>query len=79
MMAQLLDKNNIPISEDARKKDGGLGSDNKERCHALVVGSSYSSFFTIDLGASSHMDDIKYFFSSMYSDSGPSIRMGDDS
>ena len=39
MMAQLLGKNNIPVPEGARKKDVNLGSDNKERCHALVAGS----------------------------------------
>ena len=29
MMAQLLEKNNIPVPEGARKKDGSSGSDNK--------------------------------------------------
>ena len=38
MMAQLLEKNNIPLPEGTRKKDGGSGSDNKERFHALVDG-----------------------------------------
>ena len=48
MMAQLLEKNNIPLPEGARKKDGGLGLDNKKRFHALLVGSSRSSSFIID-------------------------------
>ena len=39
MMAQLLERNNIPVLDDARKKDGSSGSDNKEKCHALVAGS----------------------------------------
>ena len=43
MMVQLLEKNNIPILEGARKKDGISSSDNKERFHALVVGSLDSS------------------------------------
>ena len=58
MMAQLLDKNNIPGPEGTRKKDGGSGSDNKERCHALVVGSSKPSISIIDSRASRHMDSI---------------------
>ena len=78
MMVQLLEKNNILVLEGVRKKDGGSGSNNKERCHTLVVGSSDSSTFIIDLGESRHMDSLIYFFISMYSDSGPPIRMGDD-
>ena len=62
MMAQLLEKNNIPVPEGTRKKDGGSVSDNKERFHALVVGSSKSSSFIIDSGASRNMDSIKYLF-----------------
>ena len=73
MMVQLLEKNNIPLPEGIRKKDGGSGSDNKERCHALVVGSSDSSTFIIDLGASRNMASVKYFFASMYLDSGPTV------
>ena len=79
MMVQLLEKNNISFLEGARKKHGGSGLDNKERCHALVVGSSDSSSFIIDLGASRNVACVKYFFSSMFSDSGPTVRMGDDS
>ena len=48
MMAQLLEKNNVPLPKGARKKDGHSSSNNKERCHAFVVGSSYSSSFIID-------------------------------
>ena len=78
-MAQLLEKNNIPLPEGARKRDGDSGSDNKERFHALVPGYSDSSSFIIDSRASIHMASIKYFFTSMYSNNGPTIRMGDDS
>ena len=67
------------MPEGARKKDGGSGSDNKESCHALVVGSSEYSSFIIYLRASRNMDSVKYFFSSMYSDRGPTVQMGDDS
>ena len=79
MMEHLLEKNNIPVPEGSRKKDGGSGSKNKERFHALVAGSSDSSSFIIDSGASRNMASVKYFFSSMYFDSGPNVRMGDDS
>ena len=37
MMVKLFDNNNIPLPCGARKKEGGLNSDNKDRCHALVV------------------------------------------
>ena len=79
MMVHLLEKNNIPLHKSARKKDGGSCLDNKERCHSLVVGSSDSSSFIIELGDSRHMDTIQDFFTAMYSNSGPSIHMGDDS
>ena len=79
MMTELLEKNNIPLLEGTRKKYGGSGPDNKERCHTLVVGYSEYSSFIIDSGASRNMASIEYFFLTMYSNSGPSIRMGDDS
>ena len=47
--------------------------------HALVVGYSDSFSFIIYLGASRHMESIKYLITSIYSDSGPTIRMNDDS
>ena len=78
MMVQLLEKNYIPVPEGARKKDGSSSSDNKERCNALVVGSSYSLAFIIDLGALRNMASIIYLFTYMYLDNGPTIQMGDD-
>ena len=63
IMASLLENNNIPLPKGARKKDGGLGSDNKERFHALVVGSSDSSSFIIDLGDSRNMSSVRDLFS----------------
>ena len=73
IMAQLLEKNNIPVLEGATKKNGSSVSDNKERCHALVVGSSDTSTFIIDLGASRHMESFKEFFTSINLDSGPTV------
>ena len=45
----------------------------------MVVGSLDSSSFIIDLRASRNMAFVKYLFSSMYSNSVPTVRMGDDS
>ena len=78
-MAQLLEKNNIPVPNSARKKDGTSSSDNKEKCHALVAGTSNSSSFIIDAGDSIHMVSTSDLFSSMHSNVGPTIRMGGDS
>ena len=78
-MAQLLEKNNIPVLDGARKKDGKSSSYNKEKCHALVVGTSNSSYFIIDLGASRHMVATRELFSSMHLNVGLAVRMGDDS
>ena len=66
MMVQLLEKNDIPLSGDARKKDGGLNFENKERCHALVVGYCGYSSLIIDLGSSRHMDSLQDSFSSLH-------------
>ena len=78
-MVQLLDKNNIPLPEGTRKKDGGSGSSNKDKCHALVVGSSSSSSFIIDAGYSRNMDSIEDSLLTMFPYDGPYICMGDDS
>ena len=78
-MAQVLEKNNIPIPNSIRKKDGNSSSnESKEKCHALVAGTSNSSSFVIDSRASRHMVAKKELFSSM-SSNGPTVRMGDDS
>ena len=79
MMAQLLDNNNIPLSEGTRKKEGGSSSENKERCHALVVGSSGSSSFVIDSDTSRNMDSMHDSFLALHPYNGPSIIMGGDS
>ena len=79
MMAKLLENNNIPLSYGARKKDGGLNYENKDRCHALVVGYSGSYSFMIDSGSSSNIDLVQDLFSTLHPCSGTSILMGDDS
>ena len=78
-MTQLLEKNNIPIPDDKRNNYVTSILDNKEKFHALVVGTSNSSTFIIDSGKSRHMISTRELFSSMRSNSGPVVRMGDDS
>ena len=78
-ITRLLEKNNIPVPDNARKKDGNSSSSQrKEKCHALVAGISNSSSFIIDLGASRHMVSRREFFSSMISNASPAVRMGDE-
>ena len=78
-MAQLLEKNNIPIPDNTRKKDDTSSSNNKEKCHDLVEGNFNYSYFIIDLGVSRNMVATRELFSSMHSNPGPTVRMGDDS
>ena len=79
-MAQLLEKNNIPVPDSARKKHGNSSSnESKEKCHALMAGTSKYSSFVIDLGDSRNMVAKKYLFSSMSLNVGQPVRMGDDS
>ena len=55
-MVQLLEKNNIPVPDNARKRDGNSSSsEGQDKFHALVVGNYNSSSFIISLGASKHM------------------------
>ena len=79
MMEKLLEKNIIPLLDGARKTKGGLSYKNKDRCHALVIGSYGYSSFIIDSGDSRNMSSIQDSFSSLHPYSGPSILMGDDS
>ena len=79
MMAQLLEENNIPVPDGARKKDGTSSFDNNEKFQAFAVGSSNPSTFIIDSGAYIHMDSTRELFSSMHSNSLPTVRMGYDS
>ena len=78
-MAHLVEKNSIPVSDSARKIDGTSNSDNKKKCHALVEGTSNYLTFIIDSGESRHMVYTRDLFSSMNSNTGPTVRMGDDS
>jgi hypothetical protein len=79
MLTQLLEKNGISLPEGSKKREGGSSSDDRERVHALVAGTSSSPSFIIDSGASRHMVSTKEAFSSLDMSKGPSIVLGDDS
>ena len=77
MLTNLLEKNGISLPESSKKREGGSSSDDRERVHALVAGTSSSPSFIIDSGASRHMVSTKV--SSLDMLKGPSIVLGDDS
>ena len=77
-MAQLLEKNNILVPDNARKKDGTSTLEGKEKCQDLVEGTYNYSYFIIDSGDSRHLVSIRELFSSMHSNAGLAVRMGDD-
>ena len=72
-ITQLLEKNNIPVPDSARKKDVTSSSDGKEKCHALVADTYKYSYFIIDLRDSRHMASTREIFSSMHSNVGPIV------
>ena len=55
MLTQLLEKNGISFPDSSKRREGGSSSEDKERVHALVAGTSSSPSFIIDSGASRHM------------------------
>ena len=59
MLTQLLEKNGISLLDSSKKREGGSSSEDRERVHALVVGTSISPSFIIDFGASRHMVSTK--------------------
>ena len=79
MLTQLLENNGISLPEGSNKREGGSSSNDRERVHALVVGTSSSPSFIIDFGASRYMVLTKEAFSSLDKLKGPSIVLGDDS
>ena len=55
MMTQILEKNGISLLDSSKKGDGGSNSEDRERVHAWVAGTSSSPSFIIYSGASRHM------------------------
>ena len=79
MLTQILVKNNISLLDCSKKREGGSNSEDRERVHALVAGTSSSPSFIIDSGASRHMVLTKVAFSSLDMLKGPPLVLGDDS
>ena len=79
MLTQLLEKNGISLLDSSKKREGGSNSEDRERVHALVAGTSSSPSFIIDFGASRHMVSTKEAFTSLDMSKGPPIVLGDDS
>ena len=79
MLTQLLEKNNISLPDCSEKKEGGSNLEDKERVHAMVVGTSSSPRFIINCRASRHMVSTRETFSSLEMSKVPPIVLGDDS
>ena len=79
MLTQILEKNNISLIDCSKKREEESNSEDRERVHALVAGTSSSPRFIIDSGASRHMVSTKEEFSSLDMSKGPPIVLGDDS
>ena len=79
ILTQILEKNGISLPDSSKKREGGSNSEDKERVHALVDGTSSSPSFIIDSGASRHMVSTKEAFTSLDMSKGPPIVLGDDS
>ena len=74
MLTQLLEKNGISLPD---KREEGSSSEDRERIHPLVAGTSSSPSFIIDSGASRHMVSTKEAFSSLKMMKGPPMVLGD--
>ena len=79
MLTQLLEKNGISLPDSSKKREGGSNSEDRERFHALVAGTSSSPSFIIDSGASRHMVSTKEALTSLEMSKGPLIVLGYDS
>ena len=78
-LTQILKKNNISLHDCSKKREGGSNSEDNERVHALVAGTSSSHSFIIDSRSSRHMVSTREIFSSLDMSKGPPIVLGDDS
>ena len=79
MLTQILENNNISLPDCSKKKEGGSNSEDRERIHALVAGTSSSPIFIIESRASRHMVSKKETFSSLDMSKGPPMILGNDS
>ena len=79
MSTQLLRKQNIPLPEGAKKKEGGSSFKDKERVHALVASTIWSPSFIFDYGYSRNMVSTRHVLSSLDDLNGSNILLGDNS
>ena len=79
MLTQLLEKNNISLPDCSKKTEGESNSEDNERLHAFIAGTSSSPIFIIDFGASRNMVSTKEEFSSLDMSKVSPIVLGDDS
>ena len=79
MMAQILEKNNIPLPNGTREKEACSNFKGKERFHALMANTSKYSSFIIDYKASKHMESTREYVSSLDYFGGPIIVLEDES
>ena len=76
MLTQLLEKNGISLPDSSKKREEGSNSEDRERVHALVAGTSSSPSFIIDSRASRHVVSTREIFSSLDMPKGPPIVFG---
>ena len=79
MSTQLLGKQNIPLLEGVKKKEGGSSFKYKERVHAMVASTIMSPSFIFDYGYSRNMVSTRHVLSSLDDFNGPNILLGDNS
>ena len=79
MLNQIMEKNNISLPDCSKNREGGSNSEDIERVHALVAGTSSLPSLIIDSRSSRHMFSTKETFSSLDISKGPPIVLGDDS
>ena len=77
MLTKLLEKNNISLPDCSKNREGGSNSEDKEREHSLVAGTSILPSFINHSRASRHMVLKKEIFSSLDISKGPPIVLGD--
>ena len=78
-MTSLLERNNINLPENLRRRDNQDWDPQQERGHALMEGTSKPTNLLIDSGALNHMMESRDSFSSLDTNKSIPIHMGDDS
>ena len=79
VLTQIMEKNGISLPDRSKKREGKSNSEDRERVHALVAGTSSSPSFIIDSRPSRDMVSTNEAFTSLDMSKGPPIVLGDDS